>query len=354
MTFGTLSPLGRMMAPLGWILVSALFLHPAEALAQEWLPKKASEEPPPKDPGDAVECFFLEKLREAEQLFKNGHYRSAFKIADAIQVLAPDISFHKKVKKLRRDAEGRFLGGSILSIRFEVKGAEELEFPVRTLHGQVVIENVTHEEIQLKLSRRQTLFGQAHYRVTEIYEDGSQKISQGTPVVRVEKGFQLAPGEQHSLPLEVFLPGDPTHNPVLQVVTVRGTLRPSAVQLPDRSISRAIPWQTSVTVLLPPELAEVREQPYRQLQLAMLTGDHRQLTAAGWLLLDELRGGGAWAGGQREQTVEMLLKALDRDNPWFQRAAIHLLEAYTGKRRAPTVESWKIWALEKSAALGKK
>ena len=62
----------------------------------------------PVDAGEVVQQFLIEKFREARDLFERQQYYPAFRLADAILVIDPDVPFRAELRRLRRRAEARY------------------------------------------------------------------------------------------------------------------------------------------------------------------------------------------------------------------------------------------------------
>ena len=318
-----------------------LWLLPATT-AQEDTPRVSSR----GSVSQSVETFLAERLREGQERFRQGHFYSAFRIADAILVLAPDISFRAEAKRLRRRAEARYLGDRILTVHFELDASRN-SFPLDVVHGSLVLENVSTSTVQVGEPEKAGILGLAEFEVLEFYLD-TQISNQGSRVVALDQGLELEPGASHRVAVELEVLRGPGV-PVMQALRMQGTLRPSVLKVAGRAVARGIPWQGTLHVLLPDDLQAVPREPYRHLQRALLEREPRRLIVATRLWRQRLQEGGELAAPLRERTVDLLLDSLSAAQDFIDRLIIQELAALTGESRAATVDSWRIWKLEREA-----
>ena len=300
----------------------------------------------PVDAGEAVQQFLSEKFQEAKDLFKRKQYYPAFRLADAILVIDPDVPFRAELRRLRRRAKARYLGSSVLTATFEFDATAS--FPCQSLAGTLVLENVSRKPVQVGEKRRAGILGRAVFHVTDVYPDGSEVSSSGTRVLRLEKGLELGPGESRRIPLEIDFPR-PAGMPVLQLVEVTGSVRPPKLLLEGREVALQVPWQNTRKVLLHEELADVEANPYEHLQLALLSRDLARLVVSARLYRLRLEEDDPRVAAlRRERTIDLLLTSLQKeDDASLHGQVIRELGHLTGKRRKPTVESWLKFARER-------
>ncbi len=300
-------------------------------------------EPTPED-GTAVLRFFESRYREARTAFAEGNFRAAWQISEAILILAPDVPFHDDLRRLRRDAQGRFLARSVIIVAFEP--ADDLSFPLTELRGHVTIENHSMDPITIGSDEKEPVLGLAHFRLNTLGVNSlGESVQEGTRVVRMPKEFRIGIGEVHRFPISIPIP--PGGEEVLiQRWMLRGALRPIAVRLGKEEFTRGVPWVENHGVLLPDDLADVAGAPLAHVRRALLTGDRRRFAAASTLWWAEVEEDGKERTlGVRERMVEELLAALGRFDGELDRHVIRFLETLTGELRERTVRSWQIWGL---------
>jgi len=303
----------------------------------------------PAAAGDEVGRFLESRYQEAKQAYAAGNFRLAWQIAEAILVLAPDVPFREQLRRLRRDAQGRFLAQSVVVVTFVPSG--EPSFPVAELRGDVVIENHSSEAITIGSHEREPVLGLVRFRVISLPEDSVGETAQeGTRVVRMPEEFRIQPGAVHRLPVTIAVPPAPEGALLFQRWTVDGVLRPITVRVGKELLTRGVPWIAAGGALLPPELAGLEDEPLDQLRQALLIGDRRRFIVASalWWAEAEQGEGGARAAPEREQLIDELLGSLGRFDGELDLPAIRLLEELTGEVRERTTQSWQIWGLTRA------
>ncbi|MFN0057070.1 MAG: hypothetical protein ACKVX7_01310 [Planctomycetota bacterium] len=300
----------------------------------------------------AVESFARQRFATAEEHYRLGRYQNAYKLADALLVLMPDISFREEVRRLRRSAEGRFLGLSVLSVRFELPAGATLACPVTALEGQVVVENISMQLMRIKVGAETTV-GQLHYRLTEFFVDGSRWFGEERRAVKLARDVTLAPDEKRTEAMRLDLPPG-KQEPVLQIIEINGSFRPRELKVGDELITRTIPWQTLKLQILPSHLEFVRADPRAELWKSLTERVAPSLIAAGYLWLSELEERGALADVEREAAVDLLLATLrsSTSESYFDTIVIRLLESYTGVETIPTRDAWLDWATRRGKRPG--
>ena len=301
-------------------------------------PEVTTPQDPPVD-DLSVQRFLRAKFAEARALFKQGQYHAAFRTADSILTLYPDLPFREEVLTLRRRAQARHLGQSVLTVRFELES--EPAFPARTIRGRLVLENVSAQNLVIGEPGTKGIFGQAIFVVTDVFPDGSELSNRGSRVVR-GRGFELEAGALHRMPLELELPGTPGF-PVMQIIELDGGVRPSVLRTDGRDIPRTIPWHRTRDVVVPKELLDVSQDPYRELQLALIAGDIPRVVVASRLWRARLDEDGDLAVAARERTVDLFLSTLDEEIEILRHIAVQELIALTGYDRIITAEDWQRW-----------
>lgn len=288
-----------------------------------------------------IERFLRSKLDEARELYRRRQYQGAYRIADAILTLDPEVSFRQEVRRLRRAAEARHLAKTVVLVTFEPKGGAD--FPVEKLDGTIVVENLGQEPLTIGLGAESTL-GLLEYTVFEFYGDGSEWTTQGTVVVHAEEDFRLASGDSRRLRFSTEIPRG-RGTPVMQYFSVTGMLRPRSLESGDEFIARNVPWDATEVLLLAEDLEPLRDDPWKTLVAAYEAYDSRRVAASGFYWIWELKEMGEPGHERREETIDFLLSQLDPElDQGLDRLTMRLLEQVTGKSLKPTKETWFRWA----------
>lgn len=287
------------------------------------------------------EQFLESRFERVKELVRLGDYTTAFKLADALLVVAPNVPFRDELQRLRRLAEGRHLGANLLAARFEFS-TEVAPFPRAALVGDLVIENLTGQVLELGGAGKTALLGQARFRLTESYSDGSEWTTEGTRNVSVASAFELQPGEVRRVPVRFEIPLGGA-GPVLQRFVVRGSFSATQVVKGESSLPRSIPWQELEETVFREDLDVVRGDPYKHLQLGLLGNDFARSVAAVDVLRWQLTEG-LLDEEMQDRVVDLLTGCLDDDASRLNLFLFRLLEKFTGVRCEPRVGSWKLWA----------
>lgn len=313
---------------------------------------------PPDDPGSdeagaasaggaEIRRFLESRRREAKKAYEEGNFRGAWQIAEAILVLAPDVPYREELRRLRRDAQGRYLAQSVVIVTFVPSG--EPAFPIAELRGDVVIENHSSEAITVGSREKEPVLGLAQFRVRSIGDDAfGGSAEAGTRVVRMPDEFRVEPGAVHRLPVAIPVPLPP-EGTILQQWEVTGVLRPITVRVGKEFLTRGVPWIAAGGAALEADLADIAAEPRGQLRRALLTGDRRRFIAASALWWAEAEAeGGARIPEKHDALVGEILANLGRFDGELDHPAIRLLEEITGEVRERTTESWQIWGLTRA------
>lgn len=312
-----------------------------EGAAPATRPEKGAEELPDKRGAKAVDEFLRDRFERVKTLYASDQFKAAFQLADALLVVAPDVIFREELRRLRRLAEGRHLGLSLIAAHFELN-PEDTSYPRKSIVGELILVNLTTQDIQVGAKGERQVLGQARYRLTEFYVNGSEWSVEGTKNLSSDSGFTLKAGETRRVPATIELPPGGV-DPVAQRISVRGKIRAAQLSLPDQNIPRSIPWQETNMILTQPELEDARQDPYKHLQLGLLGMDFPRSVFATQLLrrqLEEER----LTDDEQDRVVDLLVESFVETNPRLNAVVFRLLEAFTGVRCASRVESWRLWA----------
>ena len=298
-----------------------------------------------EDPWGTPLLSFLEtRFEDARTAYERGLFKEAWQISDAILVLAPEVPFHDQVRRLRRRAQGRFIGRSVVVVTFEP--TETPDFPAKTLVGDVVIENHSAERIEIGRAEKDPVLGILHFvdRAFSAYSLGESR-NEGTRVIRMPEEILVEPGDVHRIPVTIDLPPH-DGGTILQRWEVSGTLRPITVKVGRELLTRGVPWVKNQGRWLPDEVREVESDPRDHLRRALLTGDPLPLIVGALVWLEDAEEDGPTRNVEaRAALLEELLAALGTHDGALDRCLIRILEQLTGEVRERTVRSWQIWAL---------
>jgi len=288
----------------------------------------------------AVLKFLASKQGEAKKHFEAGRYQLAYRFSDSIITLAPEVPFRREVRSLRRAAEARHLGETVLGVGFQPD--DRAEFPLEKVTGRFELENISDEVIRVEAAEGAPL-GLCEFRVFEVYGDGSHWTTRGSRVIRSAGDFLLERHATHYQPLEVDLQRG-AREPILQLIEIRGSFRPKELIVGDQSIARSIPWHAVEIVVLPDDYLALEEDPRAALIAALGSIDSGRVAAAGFLWVRELEAQGDVGHTAREETIDLLIDQLDAETESpLDRLVIQLLEQVVGVEQRPTRATWLRW-----------
>ena len=162
------------------------------------------EEAPPRSRRDGDvpngDDYLRWKLDIAKEQFNHGQYYSAFRLADAILVLEPQISFRREAMELRRRAQAYYLGSKVIVVTFVPDSSLGDEFPLTELRGILQIENVSGEAVTVGRIGEEGILGQVVFAVTDLFGDGGEAAATGRRTLRYDAGKILQPGESVDYP----------------------------------------------------------------------------------------------------------------------------------------------------------
>lgn len=298
-------------------------------------------------PGPAVIEFLTSRYQEAVRAFENGSYEKAWKLCEAIVVLAPEqFPLREEVRKLRRRAHGRHLSRSALAVRFTPHNPEPEQaatFPLALLRGSVQIENLSKETIQFGDRGEDPVLGQIFWSVKEVYLNGTERSFSDVRVLRLESGFQVEPGASRGIPVTLPLPV-PASMPVLQEWAVTGVTRPIKIMTPNGQITRGLPWLPEQGFVVKQGYENVLEDPKRELKRSLLEGDVVRLSISRYLWMSQRREDGISAS-PGDPIVDELLGFLESHDGALDPLIVRILEDVTGLIRERSARAWKIWGV---------
>ncbi len=284
--------------------------------------------------------FMLAKYGEAKQHFDSGRYQLAYRVADSILTLTPDAPFRQDVRSLRRAAEARHLGETVIAVG--LKPDAPTSFPVEKVSGQFELENLSDEISRIEATEGLPM-GMCQFRVFEVYEDGSHWASRGSRVIRSPGSFSLNKGESRSQFFQIDLQRG-VREPILQLIEIRGSFRPTELASGDETIARSIPWNPVDIVALPEDYRSIEVDPRSELAKALEALDSGRVAAAGFLWARELVQQGDLGRNAREETIALLMSQIsaEAERP-LDRLVMRLLEEVSGVEQRPTRDIWLRW-----------
>ncbi|OUU23577.1 MAG: hypothetical protein CBC13_05285 [Planctomycetia bacterium TMED53] len=351
------------------VIVSALLLgiiciwvNPSEVVADNSL----------DDP--AVLKFLEGRYREAISAYRDGQFEKAWKISEAILILAPT-NFHQfdQVNALRRRAHGRYLSQSTVAVRFSIadepggEGEEAAlndgpsddstdsnrgpDFPRAFLTGIVLLENLSDKPIQFGTgATEEDILGQVVWSVKDVYLDGTERVMSDTRVIRLEGGFRVEPGESRGIPVQLPLPISRSR-PVLQDWIVTGSTRPLKISTPEGEVTRGLPWIEERGRFAAPELTPSSLPPNEALRWAAANGDVAELVLARHRWLERRRE--VQAGPDlTDPLIDEIVSRLGTHEGKLDHLLVGILEEITGLVRERSARAWKIWGLSRDVRRG--
>ncbi|MDE0960909.1 MAG: hypothetical protein OSB09_09020 [Planctomycetota bacterium] len=328
----------------------SLSVPPTVAASME---RQSPAAPTPKESsGDAVIEFLTSRYQGAILSFENGNFEKAWRVCEAILVLAPDqFPLRLDVKKLRRRAHGRHLSRSVFVVRFELDEADETRaFPLSFLEGSVVLENLTQEKILFGDHEQNPVLGQVKWTVNEVYENGTIRSLSDVRVLRIESGFRVEAGASRAIPVTLPMPV-PSSMPVLQQWAVTGVTMPVRLVTAEGEVSRGIPWLEETGLVVPEQYRSIEQNPKSEVRKALLDGNPVRMAIAQYLWLAE-RSDSRRSPNPSDPIVDEFLATLGAHHGVLDLLIVKSLEEVTGLIRERSARAWKIWGVTRQVRRG--
>lgn len=302
--------------------------------------------------GDAVTEFLTSRFQDAVRSYENGNFERAWRICEALMVLAPDsFPLRLDVRKLRRRAHGRHLSHSVFVVRFERDEAEvESAFPLSLLEGSVVLENLSQEKILFGDQEQNPVLGQVAWSVDEVYQNGTVRSLSDVRVLRIESGFQVEAGASRAIPVTLPLPV-PGAMPVLQHWAVTGVTMPVRLVTAEGEVSRGIPWLEETGLVVPEGYQSIENDPKGELRKSLLDGDPIRMAISQYLWLAQRRDSKR-SPNPLDPIVDDLLASLGAHRGVLDDLIVMSLEEVTGLIRERSARAWKIWGVTRQVRSG--
>jgi len=300
--------------------------------------------------GDAVTEFLTSRYQDAVRSYENGNFEKAWRICEALMVLAPDnFPLRLDVRKLRRRAHGRHLSHSVFVVRFERDEAESA-FPLSLLEGSVVLENLSQEKILFGDHEQNPVLGQVAWSVHEVYQNGTVRSLSDVRVLRIESGFQVEAGASRAIPVTLPLPV-PGAMPVLQQWAVSGVTMPVRLVTAEGEVSRGIPWLEETGLVVPEGYQSIENDPKGELRKSLLDGDPIRMAISQYLWLKQRRDSKR-SPNPLDPIVDDLLTSLGSHQGVLDELIVMSLEEVTGLIRERSARAWKIWGVTRQVRRG--
>jgi hypothetical protein len=302
--------------------------------------------------GDAVTVFLTSRYQDAVRFYANGNFEKAWRICEALTVLAPeDFPLRLDVRKLRRRAHGRHLSHSVFVVRFERDEPEvESAFPLSLLEGSVVLENLSQEKIMFGDQQQNPVLGQVAWSIQEVYQNGTVRTLSDVRVLRIESGFQVESGASRAIPVTLPLPV-PGAMPVLQQWAVTGVTMPVRLVTAEGEVSRGIPWLEETGLVVPAGYQSIENDPKGELRKSLLDGDLTRMAISQYLWLGQRRDS-KQSPNPLDPIVDELLASLGTHHGVLDELIVISLEDVTGLIRERSARAWKIWGVTRQVRRG--
>lgn len=317
---------------------------------------------------DQVILRFLNgRFREAIQAYRSGQFEKAWKISEAILVLAPaKFDLYDQVNSLRRRAHGRYLSQSTVAVRFSIEeetlGEEEnptldgdkpepAPYPKAYLTGMVILENLSDEVIRFgSEDLEEDVLGQVVWSVKNVYLDGTERTSSDARVIRIDGGFRVEPGESRGIPMQLPIPVARSR-PVLQEWIVTGSTRPLRISTPEGEITRGLPWIEEKGRFVAPELGVTSLSPVEALKMAAFSGNVAEMVLARHRWFERRRETKA-GPNLTDPIIEEMISLLGSHEGKLDHLIVGILEEVTGLVMERSARAWKIWGLTREVRRG--
>lgn len=361
-------PVLLVIIPILWLSLLVFFAHPVLATELGSDPQISNGESGSSsskiDDKEVVQTFLEGRYKQALEAYKAGNFEKAWKMSEAILILAPDNLFiFDRVNALRRRAQGRHLSRSSVAVRFSIEEDEDdieggnssrddslddkkSPFPKPFLTGVVLLENLSDEAIQFGDGRaEEDILGQVVWRVREVYLDGTERVWSDTRVLRIEGGFRVDPGASRGIPVQLPIPVS-RYRPLIQEWIVAGNTRPLKLKTPEGEVTRGLPWIEERGRFLDPDMNELSTNPREGMRLALVKGDVPGLVLARHLWLDRRHERKA-SPDLTDPLIEEVISSLGSHEGKMDYLLVGVLEEITGLIMERSARIWKIWGLSR-------
>jgi len=282
------------------------------------------------------------KLSQALERFGRGDLYGALRIADAVLALEPRAIEAERLRRLRRKILDRVVRESVLAADLEPK--HEQLGPSDALQLELVLRNQGEEPLYLEEGDDRVL-GVLVQSYEELSPGGTRTRIHSEVPLRLPEAIELEPKERVRVPIRLVAPHTDLESGAVGRYHFAGRLRMDTLRVGDRIHSLFLPLPPRELLVLPPEAADLWEEPatafLRALEDAYATINDREraprarlrLFAAGLLAVQV----------DSTQGLSAIFSALETSRGELSRTLCALLSAVTREALGFSREEWLAW-----------
>lgn len=302
-------------------------------------------EPSEDDPPDAQAtdaAWVQPKLSQALERFGRGDLYGALRIADAVLALEPRAIEAERLRRLRRKILDRVVRESVLAADLEPR--HEQLGPSDALQLELVLRNQGEEPLYLEEGDDHVL-GVLVQSYEELSPGGTRTRIHSEVPLRLPEAIELEPKERVRVPIRLVAPHRDLKSGAVGRYHFAGRLRMDTLRVGDRIHSLFLPLPPRELLVLPPEAADLWEEPATAflgaLEDAYATTNDREraprarlrLFAAGLLAVQ----------ADPTQGLSAIFSALETSRGELSRTLCALLSAVTREALGFSREEWLAW-----------
>jgi hypothetical protein len=274
------------------------------------------------------------RLQAAHVQFKEGRYRDAIRIADALLVLEPEGDLARDLGVLKQACEQRLLQAEFL----QLLPASEL---ARAVVGTKVrldftVVNVSHGPLVIDFGAgRGALVVDLRVRMVEPM--GGERIASRALTAELDRQISLGAGERKTFSVTLDTGEDLPEADVLRLYEAYAWFQPQFVSAGSMSTSARVIFAPVTVRVVPTADAGFLEDPLFSFRRAVDQGSTHDVFICAMLLDGPARGEAAGI------LVDLLAK-MDADG---RTVTCHMLGLITGEKFGSDLEGWKKWRASK-------
>lgn len=269
-----------------------------------------------------METYFKNKLREAYFCWNKGDREKAKKIAEAILILEPNISFAPEIKDFLKKIEKKditILKATIQPLKTYYTHGEEIEL-------QINIQNLTNTQMRLANGDKSQIILEITERIFPL--QGSYKTTTTTKSIKINGNIQL---EAHEKIVYKTKLANTFKDHSYRIYTIKANIPICRILLENKAHYNKITFAEINVHSYPEQYKTLTQNPWKQSLLALEQKNIVNLFYASFFLRKE----------EKVQLIPLLIQELESATKMSSICYI-ILQRITQKNYSSTRE-WKIW-----------